>query len=822
MSKEGDRAAVFRTTKVRTAIKGDSSWIQRQREAEVEEEEKPWIAEVRANRVNGAPKETSPVSSPIRQTPAPTDATLSTKAPASGYLIRGVFTKTDSKPASSTSSNGYSAPTSTFTKKPSEGYKKIAPHTVRTTSEAAIQSDPQLSPEEVEKRTEAASGVLKAKAARQRSYVLSAAKKYETNDQPQSPLEKSPVNSTFTARRVVITDDDEEEAEDTPAVPADTLKEPTPPAPVTVPEPAPVVTQATLPTPEPTSAPAPITAPVASPTPEPAPAAVQEPAQALKTARATTPECTPALSTPPASPPPSPASPPLVPVSPPASPVPPPALLPLSPTTAPSLPAPPVAEPHVTTKASTEVNMDSTVSPVDKDVMPLATVQDTALEVPVPQNPDTLTALSDTLISFDTTYTRNTTHSETVEIKTLDSCIEPDDVPDLRADLHKNDLIALAKSNESDREESLDIPEPVSARDNTEPEMVVTKTLDSSIEPDDLPELSPDLHNDDLIALAKSGEEEFVDPTPSSPPAWRKDLLSGPESTPAKPEKTTAALDLLADDIIPIDTSTSSLSTDDVTRNGYDNEEQLVISQSPTETVITTKTTIITTEDSTTDLFDPFPKESNSVKSPVELFDPLSPDPTTGVPNSALVSLADDIIPIDTNTRLVTDRSWGHLETPNSHKSEKDPAGDDDEQRTVSVRFETRSSDNDSPWDRWTSPTVYTTTTTEESTLDTDDQESTSSDPEAKKGLVLLKEYVDVSNGLNSKPGLENSDMSECTYCGELVGSDAKITIEHLNISCHPECFKCGICSKPMGDLLFSMFLHNGMVHCETCYANVI
>lgn len=31
---------------------------------------------------------------------------------------------------------------------------------------------------------------------------------------------------------------------------------------------------------------------------------------------------------------------------------------------------------------------------------------------------------------------------------------------------------------------------------------------------------------------------------------------------------------------------------------------------------------------------------------------------------------------------------------------------------------------------------------------------------------------------------------STCTYCSEQVGNDAKITIEHLNINCHPSCFK--------------------------------
>lgn len=41
---EGERQSVLRTTKVRTALKGDNSWIQRreQENLEKDEEEKPW------------------------------------------------------------------------------------------------------------------------------------------------------------------------------------------------------------------------------------------------------------------------------------------------------------------------------------------------------------------------------------------------------------------------------------------------------------------------------------------------------------------------------------------------------------------------------------------------------------------------------------------------------------------------------------------------------------------------------------------------------------------------------------------------------------
>ncbi|XP_031713942.1 zinc finger protein 185 [Anarrhichthys ocellatus] len=132
---------------------------------------------------------------------------------------------------------------------------------------------------------------------------------------------------------------------------------------------------------------------------------------------------------------------------------------------------------------------------------------------------------------------------------------------------------------------------------------------------------------------------------------------------------------------------------------------------------------------------------------------------------------------------------------------------------------------------------TYTRTETEE------DQRVQTPEPEAKKGFVYVKEYVNatelslhnardnIDSGSDyltssstsysySSPSTYSSGhlSSTCNFCGETVGNDAKITIEHLNINCHPRCFKCGVCRKPMGDLLDGMFLHGGKVHCEACY----
>ncbi|KAG9478323.1 zinc finger protein 185 [Eleutherodactylus coqui] len=115
----------------------------------------------------------------------------------------------------------------------------------------------------------------------------------------------------------------------------------------------------------------------------------------------------------------------------------------------------------------------------------------------------------------------------------------------------------------------------------------------------------------------------------------------------------------------------------------------------------------------------------------------------------------------------------------------------------------------------------------------------------SSKGVLFVKEYVnsresmksptttgsisDFSDDLESIPFSSNSsylyssatlrtDEGPCTYCGREIKDCPKIILEHLNIYCHEYCFKCGICHKPMGDLTDSLFIHRDVVHCESCY----
>nr|XP_042097521.1 zinc finger protein 185 isoform X8 [Ovis aries] len=113
------------------------------------------------------------------------------------------------------------------------------------------------------------------------------------------------------------------------------------------------------------------------------------------------------------------------------------------------------------------------------------------------------------------------------------------------------------------------------------------------------------------------------------------------------------------------------------------------------------------------------------------------------------------------------------------------------------------------------------------------------------KGILFVKEYVNAGEVSSRKPlssfygsigsNEDSCNMEEklpydgtpysertsggiCTYCNREIGDCPKITLEHLGICCHDYCFKCGICSKPMGELLDQIFIHRDTIHCEKCY----
>lgn len=113
------------------------------------------------------------------------------------------------------------------------------------------------------------------------------------------------------------------------------------------------------------------------------------------------------------------------------------------------------------------------------------------------------------------------------------------------------------------------------------------------------------------------------------------------------------------------------------------------------------------------------------------------------------------------------------------------------------------------------------------------------------KGILFVKEYMNASEvssgkllssrygsvgstedsfGVEKKPPHDGTLYSDrmtggiCTYCNREIRDCPKITLEHLGICCHDYCFKCGICNKPMGELLGQIFIHRDTIHCGKCY----
>ncbi|XP_073497477.1 zinc finger protein 185 isoform X5 [Phyllobates terribilis] len=139
-----------------------------------------------------------------------------------------------------------------------------------------------------------------------------------------------------------------------------------------------------------------------------------------------------------------------------------------------------------------------------------------------------------------------------------------------------------------------------------------------------------------------------------------------------------------------------------------------------------------------------------------------------------------------------------------------------------------------------------TTTTSVETKYENSSSDANQYDPQSSnKGVLFVKEYVNSRESMKSPTASgsfpdysddrenvsysssssylyssppERSGEGPCTYCGREIKDCPKIILEHLNIHCHEYCFKCGICHKPMGDLIDSLFIHRDVVHCEGCY----
>ncbi|XP_062998131.1 zinc finger protein 185 [Elgaria multicarinata webbii] len=221
---EEDRKRILTQMKVRTTLKGDNSWIQQKSECEEESNHSPIHSPLRTRENTGRSPASPTTLSPNRRiTFAEPSSQVEAKSPTaekspsktspsasspSGYLIRGVFTKTIDKSApSNPASNGSpkSAKTASLPrfaqgyKMTTEDYKRLAPYNIKRELSDPGDVEPSVSSDEQKKRTEAASSVLRRTASRERSYVLSAAKKSNGSSIQEAP--------PFMAKRVDVEDD---------------------------------------------------------------------------------------------------------------------------------------------------------------------------------------------------------------------------------------------------------------------------------------------------------------------------------------------------------------------------------------------------------------------------------------------------------------------------------------------------------------------------------------------------------------------------------------------------------------------------------------
>ncbi|XP_029924451.1 zinc finger protein 185 [Myripristis murdjan] len=60
-----------------------------------------------------------------------------------------------------------------------------------------------------------------------------------------------------------------------------------------------------------------------------------------------------------------------------------------------------------------------------------------------------------------------------------------------------------------------------------------------------------------------------------------------------------------------------------------------------------------------------------------------------------------------------------------------------------------------------------------------------------------------------------------CSFCDEVIGN-IKISLSYPPVQSHPDCLKCGVCRRALGDLLTAMFLHGQVIHCESCFAKAL
>ncbi|XP_036975763.1 fibrous sheath CABYR-binding protein isoform X2 [Acanthopagrus latus] len=66
---------------------------------------------------------------------------------------------------------------------------------------------------------------------------------------------------------------------------------------------------------------------------------------------------------------------------------------------------------------------------------------------------------------------------------------------------------------------------------------------------------------------------------------------------------------------------------------------------------------------------------------------------------------------------------------------------------------------------------------------------------------------------------LPRNTKTVCSFCDKTINGNVRLIFSEPVMDCHPDCLKCGVCAKALGDLLTPMFLCNQVIQCDGCFA---
>uniref|UniRef100_A0A4W5M9T1 LIM zinc-binding domain-containing protein n=1 Tax=Hucho hucho TaxID=62062 RepID=A0A4W5M9T1_9TELE len=246
-------------------------------------------------------------------------------------------------------------------------------------------------------------------------------------------------------------------------------------------------------------------------------------------------------------------------------------------------------------------------------------------------------------------------------------------------------------------------------------------------------------------------------------------------------------------------------------------ESTTSVSKTETVTVKTTKN-----ESTSGDGCNPPPTTPKRTFSKTEdyLFDTLlptsmnarysSPGSTTTITNKEVVTVDSPKGDVKTvksptsTTRTITSRNDDVSSTRSSSYTISSKPSED------CTSTNTRRSYSSKPDNSVTSSIVYTTSTTSKD----------SSRAEGDLFDSLMSKPTKTVYSTPESPSRTVLERDLCSYCRKPMSSDPKMVLEDMKINCHTTCFKCEVCSSPLGHLKAgdSMWVYRRTVHCERCF----